>query len=261
MDWGAALIKGLELVTAVGYSLTSIKLIRNGLFRRYRALLGYLLYSSFHTSAILLFFGNSSSPAYMKFWVFTQPINWLFHGLVVVELYSLVLEKHRGLYTLGRWFLYGGMSLSVLISALTLLPRLNGGEVQSSRLLPYYFAIRRGVDFSLLLFLLLLLAWLTRYPVPLSRNVIVHSLAYSVLFLSNTAGVLAREIFGLNVSGSVNTFLLGVEAACVLIWLVFLTAKGEEVRISVPSFGPEHEQRILDQLETLNQTLLKMSRD
>ena len=83
-----------------------------------------------------------------------------------------------------------------------------------------------------MLFLLLILLWLTRYPVPLSRNVVVHSLAYTILFLSNTAGLLVRVILGKDLSRSVSTFFLGIGAACILIWLVFLTKKGEEVRVN-----------------------------
>lgn len=261
MDPSAALIRFLELVVVFGSGLFSIKLVWNRLFQRYRALFGYVVCRFLITSSILLFFSRLNSPTYMKFWAVTQPVIWLFHALVVLELYSLVLEKHRGLYTLGRWFLYAGLSISVLISGLALLPHLSGGAAQSSRLLPYYYAIERGVDFSLLLFLLLLLLWLTQYPVPLNRNVIVHSLAYSTLFLSNTAGLLVRAAFGKSISRSVSTFFLGVEAACIVIWLIFLTTKGEEVRVSVPIFGPEHEKRILDQLEALNKTLLRASRE
>ena len=261
MDPSAAIVRILEQITVAASGFASVKLLSNGLFRRYRALFAYLIYRCCSTGAILLFFSNLTSPAYMKYWIITQPIIWLFHVLVVFELYSLVLEKHRGLYTLGRWFLYAGLSLSVLISALALLPQLSGGTAQRSRLLPYYYAIERGIDFSLLLFLLLLLLWLTQYPVPLSRNVVVHCLAYSVLFLSNTAGMLARVVLGKEVSRSVSTILVGIQAACILIWLVFLTRKGEEVRVRVPGFGPEHEKRILSQLEALNNTLYKASRN
>jgi len=261
MDPSAALVRILELVVIAGCGLTSGKLVWNGLFRRYRALFGFLVYRFLTAAATSLFFNNFSSPAYAVFWAVTRPIMWVFHALIVIELYSLVLEKHRGLYTLGRWFLYAGLSISLLISGLALLPRFGGGAAQSSRLLPYFYAVERGVELSLLLFLLLILLWLTQYPVPLSRNVVVHCLAYSILFLSSTAGLLARVVLGMNVSRSVSTFLLGIEAACILIWLVFLTPQGEEVRISVPHFGPEHEKRILDQLEALNDTLLKVSRD
>ena len=261
MDPSAALVRFLELLILAGCALTGVKLFLNGLYRRYRALTAYLVFRAFATGATLLFFNKSSSPEYMKFWILTEPILWVFYILNVIELYSLVLEKHRGLYTLGRWFLYAGLSISVVISGLALLPKLNGGTAQVSKVMGYYIAIERGVDFALLIFLLLILLWLTQYPVPLSRNVVMHSLAYSILFLSSSAGLFVRAVFGVQVSSSVSTFFLGIGTACILIWLVFLTPKGEEVRVSLPIFGPEQEQRILGHLEALNNTLLKVSRN
>jgi hypothetical protein len=144
---------------------------------------------------------------------------------------------------------------------LALLPQLTGGRGQRSLLMPYYFAIERGVDFSLFIFLIVILLWLTRYPIPLSRNVVVHSAAFSILFLSSTASVLLRTVLGYDAIGYLNTFVLAIGAGCILIWLVFLTRKGEEVRVMLPTFGPEHEERLLSQLEALNKTLLRVSRD
>lgn len=261
MGPGAALVTTiLESVVLIACGLTVGKLWVTDLHRRYRALFSYLVFRFFYTAALLFAFKSSVSQGYFRFFIFTEPIIWLFYVLIVIELYTLVLEKHRGLYTLGRWALYVGLSLSVLISGLTLLPKLEGGESQTAPLLSYYYAIERGVDFSLLIFLVLILLWLTRYPVPLSRNVIVHSLVYFILFLSSTIGLLARVIFGLELNNALNSFFMGVGAACILIWLFFLTPKGEQVRVSVAVLGPEHEQRILDQLDALNKTLLKASR-
>jgi|SRR5579859_958516 len=261
MQASASIVQILEFVILGGCVLTSVKLLLSGLFRRYKALFAYLVFRSLYTCALLFIYTDTRSAAYQRFWLATEPAIWIFYALVVIELYSLVLERYRGLYTLGRWVLYGGLAVSLLISGLALLPELSGGAPQSSRLIPFYIAIERGVDFSLLIFLLVILLWLTQYPVPLSRNVLVHSLAYTILFLSNTAGLLVRVILGFNLSGPVNTFFLGIGAVCILMWLIFLTPNGEEVRVSLPSFGPEHEKRILNQLEALNKTLLKVSRE
>lgn len=261
MQASAAIVRFLEFLILAACVLTSIKLTYNGLYRRYRALFAYLVFRSGYTAALLFAFGNTQSASYLWFFILTEPAIWIFYVLVVIELYSLVLERHRGLYTLGRWVLYGGLSVSLLISGLALLPELGGGTSQRSRVIPYYVAIERGVDFSLLIFLLLILLWLTRYPVPLGRNVLVHSVAYTFLFLSNTAGLLARVIFGFTLARPVNTLFLGIGAVCILIWLIFLTPKGEEVRVNLPNFGPEHEKRILSQLEALNKTLLKVSKE
>jgi hypothetical protein len=58
----------------------------------------------------------------------------------------------------------------------------------------------------------------------------------------------------------VSTATLVVLALCILTWLIFLNEKGEEVRVNIPRLGPEQEKRILEQLEAINSTLLKVSR-
>jgi hypothetical protein len=260
MTSSAVIFNSLAFVILVSSGLASIKLWRTGLYRRYRALFCYLIDRFLFYLIILFWLSDIRTAAYQKFWAISTPLSWVLSVFLVLELYSLVLEKHKGLATLGRWFQYAGLSVSVLISALALLPQIRTGDVQVSTILTYYYAIERGVDFSLLIFLLFILLWLTRYPVPLSRNVLVHSVVYSTLFLGNTLGLLTRVFFGFQLSRTVSTVLMGIFAACTLVWLVFLNPKGEEVRVSVPRFGPEQEQRILSQLEALNSTLLKVSR-
>ena len=261
MASSATIVYGLELLTVATCTLTAVKLGFTGLYRRYRALFCFLILRSlFFVVALFVLGGDLGSGAYQKFWLAFTPISWIIDILVVLELYSLVLEKHRGLLTLGRWVQYAGLALAIFISGLSLLPSIRGGVAQKSAILDYYYAIERGIDLSLVVFLVFILFWLTRYPVPLSRNVVVHSLVYSTLFFSNTLGLLARVFFGFQLSRPVSTFILGIFAACTLVWLVLLNEKGEEVRVNVPHFGPEQEQRILSQLEALNSTLLKVSR-
>lgn len=256
----AVLIKGLELASMVFCALTSFKLWRTGLYRRYVALFGYLVLRFLFFLLVLFWFSDLRSAAYQKFYIITQPLGWIFSILIVRELYTLVLEKFKGLATLGRWFQYAGLTIALLISGLALLPQMRSGTAQRSVVLGYFYAIERGVDCALLVFLLLLLVWLSRYPVPLSRNLLIHSMVYSTLFLSGSVGLFARVFFGFQLSREVSTAMLGVLTACILTWLICLSERGEEVRLSVPRFGPEEEKRILNQLEALNSTLLRISR-
>ncbi|HUI77915.1 MAG TPA: hypothetical protein VLY24_08355 [Bryobacteraceae bacterium] len=241
-------------------ALTSFKLWRTGLYRRYLALCGYLFLNFLIYLFILFWFTDLGSIGYLRFYVVSRPLSWLFSILVVRELYTLVLERFKGLATLGRWFQYVGLTISLVISGLLLLPQMRSGTLQRSPVLGFYYAIERGVDCALLVFLLLLLLWLSRYPVPLSRNLLIHSVVYSTLFLSGSVGLFARAFFGFDLSRPVSTFLVGVLAGCLLAWLICLNERGEEVRMSVPRFGPEEEKRILNQLEALNSTLLRISR-
>ncbi|PWU11079.1 MAG: hypothetical protein C5B51_03410 [Terriglobia bacterium] len=250
----------LEFLVLTAAGLASFKLWYTGLFRKYKALFAFLVFRCVFYSLATFWFTDIRSGGYLKFWVVTQPIAWLLSVLILLELYTLVLEKHKGLASLGRWFQYAGLSLSILISGLALLPQIRTGQVQISVILAYYYAIERGVDFSLLIFLVFILVWLTRYPVPISRNVLVHSVVYATMFFSSTVAMFTRVFLGFQLSRTVSTIMLGILAACLLVWLVFLSPKGEEVRVRVPRLEPEQEQRILDHLEALNRTLLKVSR-
>jgi hypothetical protein len=50
---------------------------------------------------------------------------------------------------------------------------------------------------------------------------------------------------------------MGTSSACVVAWFFLLNTKGEEVRVSTLRFGRADQDRILLQLNALNDTLLK----
>jgi hypothetical protein len=257
----SAVLVDLEWAACAGGFLSAIKLGWTRLYRRYRVLFSYLIFRSLNLAIVLIWFSDLSSGGYQKEWVIVQPLWWFLSVLIVLELYSLILEKYKGLATLGRWFQYAGLTLAIGISALTLLPKIHSAGTQQSAVLGYYYAIERGLNLSLFIFLLFILAWLTRYPVPLSRNVITHSVVYSVLFLSSALAVLLQTFFAIQIGQVLNAALLALYALCMFAWFFGLSAKGEEVRVSIPRFSPEQEERILRQLDALNSTLLKVSRN
>ena len=261
MTSSAEIVNAFEFVALAGCGLAAIKLGWTGLYRRYRVLFSYLVFRLLNLAIVLFWFSDPHSPGYQLEYLITQPLGWLLSVLMVLELYSLILEKYRGLSSLGRWVQYAGLSISIAISIITLLPKIHGAAAQKSQMLTYYYAVERGLDCSMFVFLILILLWLTRYPVPLSRNVLVHSIIYSALFLSSSLLTLLMVFLGLRLSQTLNTVLLGVYAGCMLAWFFGLSVKGEEVRVSIPHFTPEQEKRILYQLEALNGTLLKISRN
>jgi hypothetical protein len=200
------------------------------------------------------------SDLYFYVYIFSEPIFLLLYILVVVELYSLVLERYKGLYTLGRWAMYGAVLISGTISVLTLLPKLGPSLPEPSRLLMYEVGAERGVDLALVIFILLIVWFLTKYPVPLSRNVVVHTVIYSVFFLSDALVLLWRTLLGYHVTFSINVVATAISSTCAIAWWLLLSAKGEEVQVRGPQLRPDSEERILQQLDLLNATLLKVSR-
>lgn len=268
MPSAALLISFFQGVAILGSLLTVIKLLATGLFRRYRIFFSYFIIRIFTMTGFLVITNLKGLPGgdgtqsnlYFYSYLYIEPILLLAYILVVIELYSLVLERYRGLYTLGRWAMYGAILISGTISILTLLPKLSPKLPEPSRRLMYEFAAERGVDFALVLFILLIVWFLSKYPVPLSRNVVIHTVIYAIFFLSDTMVLLWRSLIGAHVTVTANVVAGAISAVCSFGWAILLTARGEEVRAQIPQIRPESEERILHQLDALNATLLKVSR-
>ncbi len=181
----------LELLIVASTAILGARLFATGLYRRYRVFFAYLVFEVLH-SAILSIIGPKSG-AYQKVWVLTEPIDWLFYVLVVLEIYSLVLADYRGLATVGRWILIAAIVVALLASGVSLTAP---SRFTQSHLMTYYYVAERAVYFSLVAFLLSLLGFLMQYPITLSRNIIVHSMVFSVYFLGNTVFYLLLSMRG-----------------------------------------------------------------
>lgn len=255
-------------VAILGSVLTILRIFASGLYRRYRIFFAYFIFRVVYTTAGLIVTrlkglpGGDGTQSYLYFdlYFYSVPFLLLAYILVVIELYSLVLERYRGLYTLGRWAMYGAVLISSTISIVTLLPKLGPSLPEPSRRLMYELAAERGIELALVIFILLIVWFLSKYPVPLSRNVLVHTVIYSVFFLSDALVLLWRTVLGYHVTDTVNAIAGAISAACTIAWAFLLTAHGEEVRAQLPQLRPGAEERILRQLDALNSTLLKASR-
>lgn len=263
MPTAAQFISFFHFVAILGSALTIIKLFSTGLYRRYRVFFGYFVFRVPYLTLLWVltqFYGGTSSNTYFYVFFYCEPLLIFAYVLVVVELYRLVLERYRGLYTLGKWAMYAAVVVSSAISILTLLPTLAPSMPEPSKWLMYEVATERGVFLALVIFILLIVWFLGRYPVPLSRNVVVHTTIYAVFFLTDALVLLWRTALGFKVREEFNVAQTAVLATCALAWWLFLSAPGEEVTVQVPQLRPDTEERILKQLDMLNATLLKVSK-
>jgi hypothetical protein len=234
-----------------------LKLQRTGLYRHYPIFFAFFIFRI--PNSIWPLFLAVTSPLYQQVWVLTDPIGLGFYVLMVVELYKLVLEKYKGLYSLGRWALYVSLAISVGISAISLLPQIKPSMPQRSKIMIYVLATERGIDTGLAILIVLILCFLSFFPVKLSRNVRMHALVFSIFFLSNTFVLLMRSLFGMRLGNEMNTILMGITAASVVAWLTLLRTAGEDARLAPVPFGEQHESRLLAHLDTLNAALLRAS--
>jgi len=254
----AAIQRFVSILLLIGSVLMVAKLLRSGLWHKYAVFFAYFVLRI--PNSVWPLVVNDESPLYFWLFLITSPLFVFFYVLLVAELYRLILERYRGLDTLGRWAMYTATAASVLVSVLALLPHFTPAMPQSSKHLGYEFALERGIDFSLVVFILLLLLFLSRFPIPLSRNVLVHAAIFSVYFLTAALGLLLHALWGINLSAEVNLFLGGASLLCVVGWLVLLNPAGENVQAHLPVFGSGDEERILRGLDTVNAALMRASR-
>jgi hypothetical protein len=253
----AALIRAFEIASIIGSVLVAAKLLITGLCRKYPVFFCFFLFQI--PVNVLPYLVKNTSDQYAYFWVCQEPIQLIFYILVVRELFWLILRKHPGLLSLGRWAMYVAVAASVTISFLSLLPKITPAMPQRTKLLGYAFAAQRGVDLSLILFIVLMMLFISRYPIPLSRNVLVHASIYSVYFISCTFVLVLRAVFGIKSHEWLDLAITASTSACVFAWLFFLNPKGEEIGETLPAFSSEQEHRLLEHLDSLNATLLRVS--
>jgi hypothetical protein len=256
---GVALVTVLKVVSALGSGLTAIKLYSTGLFSKYRVFFAYLIFRTIYVTCG--WFPDVKSNAYFYFFVATQPIFWFFYIAMVWELFGLIMARHKGFSTLSRWAMYVVSAVSVAASAISLIHKITPQMPQRSLwAIGLIVATERGLDFSLAIFLILMLFVLSWYTVPLSRNVVVHAVIYTLFFLAGGLSMILRTLFGLKNLEAVDTGVMAATCACVLAWFFLLSAKGEETPVKNPWFAPEQEERILIHLDALNASLLKVAK-
>lgn len=241
-----------------GHFVLILRLMREGLTRRYRTFTIFLLAET--AQNCVLFSLQWNSNVYAWAWIVSEAVICLFYLLVLLELYTLVLEGYPGIATTGRRAMLGSLALSVVISGLTLMGDISNPS-EKYRELALLTAIERGLLFSLVLFLLLIAGFLAYYPVPLRRNVVVHATVYFLYFFGSAASLFYRNVTGHEVGAAANFAGLIVSVLCLAAWISLLDREGESLA-SAQLKRPrrEDEERVMQQLNEINAALTRSGR-
>src|SRR5579864_163769 len=183
----------------------------------YPFFLSYLVFSTLR--AVVTWPLDIHSNLYISIWRWTQPVTWVFYTLVILELCSLIFKEYQGIQLLGRRAIYGSLAASVLVSLIILAPTWRHSHEPVYSVLRFLI-IEQGIDFPLVLILMLLLAFLALLPIPLSRNVVIHSVLYAAYFMSSSIGIFILNMTSLETYRFISTCLMGVSFLCLLSWIV-----------------------------------------
>ena len=257
----AALVERVSwIVVYFGLVALLFRLWRANLLRKYR-FFGVYLAGEILQSSVLFPISRESEAYFIVFLVFAAA-QCLLAILVVLELYGLVLRGFAGIGSLGRWVVSGGMTFAFLVATVSLYPDLANPETASPALL-YLASFQRGVYSALLFFLFLITVFLVWFPVPLSRNTVVHTIIFAVYFSSFSVLLLIRNVAdaAMGTIYLLSTIYMVVYALCLVAWNLLLTEEGERRTIVFGHrWSPSDSNRLVGQLDTLNTALLRTAR-
>lgn len=190
--------------------------------------------------------------AYPYFWVTSEAIIDCCYALIVVELYRVVLRDLPGIATISRRYITATVAVATVGSLLLL-----HLEEAPANYLSVFFVIERAIVFSLVIFILLVSAFLAYYPIPLNRNVVSYSIGYTVYFLTKATALFIRTL-GHYATPQISAILLGVSSACLLFWSITLNRRGEMRTVVLGhKWKRDDEVRLLSKLRAINASLVE----
>jgi hypothetical protein len=235
-----------------------VRCVLLGLARKFPALSAYLLF----VAVISLAYGLLNPRSLVYFWTYVvaEPLKCVFSIFAVREIFALTFVNYPGIRTVGRWGMYAGVSLALAVSLLLTGFFWDGAARGRAHSRLFYFEVsQRSIVFTLALVIVAILLFLSRYPLHLSRNTLVSSAFFSVLFLSEAAQLLidslAPKLYNHYVDRTESIFM----AICLVGWTALLSPELERVPAQIKFPRPD-EDRLLQQLDALNQLMSRAAR-
>jgi len=235
-----------------------IRLGLSRLMRVYRWLTAYLLaYAlAFLVTALI----PIRSKLYGNIYMLAEITNVILSILVVRELVGLALTAHPGLAVFARKAVGVTMGLAALLAVggVTLDTNILPGQ---SRVMHRFFTAERSLDFTLLIVLLAISAFMLWYPVQLRRNIVFYIGGFAVFYLSRTFGLLMINLPPPASLKVITNVLLSCSAGCLIAWLFGLRRENEDTTTVVGHrWNPAAMERLSGQLDAINATLVRFGR-
>jgi len=209
--------------------------------------------------ATAIAFGSSALP-YFYVYVVLQPVRIILSAFVVWELFRVIFRNYAGLRSLSEWVM--GVAAGVALLGFILSMVGNSTAFHASRYLLALIRLERGVALGLVIFIVIVLYFVSRYPIRLPRNNVAHCILYSIWFMADATILLAAAfVQGKQGERVINEALTGVEILCYLGWIFLLSKEGEyrETQVRKP-ISVETEKALIIELDSLNQMLERAGR-
>jgi hypothetical protein len=240
----------LLVIEIAALAILCLRMWLAGLYRVYIYFFGYLILEL--AQALIPMLVPVDSRLYLYSYMLSQAFITAFYALVILELYSKVLIDLPGIAGTARRYIKFTLVLAIGLALLPL--RL---EKTKTTLFGYLLSFEQTIMLSLVIFVLLVSAFLVYYPIPLGRNVIVYSIGYAVWFLTKATDALLLNL-GHHWARPLGSMAMGVSVLCLTFWIFGLNREGESRRLVIGHlWNPADGQKLRAQLDAINASLLR----
>lgn len=229
-----------------------LRLIGQGLVTRYRAFAAYLLIWLCQDVLPLLFGWSLGSDAYALFFFVSEPWEWVFSCLVLLELFDLTFTGFPGIRSAGKLLLTVAILVGVFVGTATAVPTLIYRHDAGGMLL-LFFVIERSVMLVTLVLLGALQYLVLHYRLQLPRNTVVYGFTYAVYFTTRALQAFVVSELGPGYSAVANVAAMAIDVGCLFVWAFALTRSGATSEVVAgPRLSDEEKTRLRNQLASLN---------
>ena len=255
MDSTLSIEQAFRYLEPASLVLLLFRLIGQGLVTHYRAFAAYLAIWLCQDVLPLVFGWSLGSDAYARFFFVSEPWEWIFSCLVLLELFDLTFTRFPGIRSAGKLLLTIAILVAVFVGTATAIPTLLYRSDAGSVLL-LYSVIERSVMLITLILLGTLQYMVLHYRLQLPRNTVVYGFTYAAYFTTRALQALVLSELGTEYSAISNVAAMAVDVACLLVWAFALTPSGaiSEV-VAGPKLSEEGKARLRQQLASLNEAL------
>jgi hypothetical protein len=246
-----------QFAQVIAAAVAAGRMLSLGLGKRFPALLGYLLFTA--CSSLCYSILDPRSKPYFWFYISLTPLESVLKIFAVRELVMLTFDNYPGLRTIGRWTMYAALAVAVTASLLLTSAFWSVGAHGRQKWGVFYFEVaQRSIVFALAVVIIAIIFVLSKYPLHLGRNTYVSCAFFSVLFLTEAAQLFIdatmRELFNRYVDWTEQFVIV----FCLVGWAALL--KPEAATVARVAFTGPQEDRLLQQLNSLNQLMSRAAR-
>jgi hypothetical protein len=250
--------KGVLCLTTGLSAAVLVKLWATGLVRIYRLFFCYLTADILSSIGALLI--PYDTKRYGDFYFSSQTVKIVIAAFVLVEIYTLALERTPALAQFGRktvgYILAGAALFPVVAVFVYRVP-------SADRILRVFLLFEQTMNATMAIFLILISLFIAWFPVRMRRNVIVYICGFIVWRLSRATAVYVVNQWSGNtrVSLVVNSIEMCLFIGCLLFWVLEFRREGEARTAVVGHLWNRAEaERLTEQLDAINDSLERMRR-